>query len=419
MPQVALTDRFAAAAKPDATGRTDYFDAGIKGLALRVATGGRKAWNYLFTSPKDGKRARLTLGTYPATSLATARTKALEAKGHVEAGKDPRDVFAAQEAAAVTVKGIVESYLAKHARPNLRTAKAIERRLTKNVVPVIGSVKIAELHRRDVNRVVDPVLARNKPIEASRVFEDLRAVLRWAVKRGDLDFNPMEGMSKPRGSSPKERVLSDDEMRTLWTGLASTLPRRKTCQWIIKLLLVTGQRVGEVAGMRRDELDFEARTWSLPGARTKNGHPHLVPLSDMAVEIIEEALADADARARKRLDDPEALSIFVFPWDGGALTPHAVAQAVGRRAQLGMPAWTAHDLRRTVLTQMGKLGIPPLVRGHVANHRTITKAGVTLGVYDQWSYDGEKRQALDLWADRLQAIIAGQGADVVALKARA
>ena len=99
--------------------------------------------------------------------------------------------------------------------------------------------------------------------------------------------------------------------------------------------------------------------------------------------------------------------------------PHAVAQAVGRRAQLGMPSWTAHDLRRTVLTQMGKLGIPPLVRGHVANHRTITKAGVTLGVYDQWSYEAEKRQALDLWADRLQAIIEGKGADVLPMRREA
>ncbi|MFW6028059.1 MAG: tyrosine-type recombinase/integrase [bacterium] len=416
MPQVALTDRFAAAAKSPDGAQTDYFDAGTKGLALRVASGGRKSWTFIFTSPKDGKRARLTLGTYPATSLATARTLALEAKGHVEAGNDPRDVLASQEAAAVTVKAIVESYLAKHARPNLRTAAAIERRLNKNVVPVIGAVKIAEMHRRDVNRVVDPILARERPVEASRVFEDLRAVLRWAVKRGDLDFNPMEGMSKPRGSSPKERVLSDDEMRKLWTGLDTALPRRKACQWIIKLLLVTGQRVGEVAGMRRDELDLDARTWSLPGSRTKNGHPHLVPLSDLAVEIIEEALADADARQRKRLDDPDAVSIFVFPWGDGALTPHAVAQAVGRRAQLGMPAWTAHDLRRTALTQMGKLGIPPLVRGHVANHRTITKAGVTLGVYDQWSYEGEKREALDMWADRLQAIIAGQGAEVVPMR---
>jgi integrase len=265
--------------------------------------------------------------------------------------------------------------------------------------------------------VVDPIMARGRPVEASRVFEDFRAALRWAVKRGDLDHNPIDGMAKPSASRPRERVLSNDEIAALWAGLPTALARSKACQRIIKLCLVTGQRVGEVAGMRRDELDLQAGVWSLPGSRTKNGHAHRVPLSGLAVEIIEEALADAGADG-----------VFVFPCGDDALSPHAVARTIGRAQEasddrplgrFGIPRWTAHDLRRTALTNFAPLGIPPIVAGAVANHLSVTKATVTLKVYQQYTYEAEKRQALDRWAERLQAIIAGKGADVVPMRSKA
>jgi integrase len=416
MPRVALTDRFVARIKPDKHGRTDYFDEVTTGLALRIGEGGHRSWCFHFTSPKDGRRARYSMGTYPATSLSRARALAIEAKGFVEAGQDPRDVFAAKDAAAMTVANLVTAYLDKHVKPNLRTADALKRRFTKNVLPIIGSVKLADLHKRDVNRVTDPILARDAAMEATRVFEDLRAMLRWAVARGDLDHNSMEGMRKPAESEARERVLSDDEIRLLWNGLPSSLARSKQCQRIIKLCLVTAQRIGEVAGMRKDELDLKACVWSLPGARTKNGYPHAVPLSSLALSVIKEAISDAGKSA------------FVFPAEEGPLPPHAVARTIGRaqeadeerpEGRFGIAHWTAHDLRRTALTGMAKLGMAPIVLGHVANHRTTTKAGVTLGVYIQHGYQKEVREALELWADRLSAVIAGDtAADIVPMRRR-
>ena len=109
----------------------------------------------------------------------------------------------------MTVGSLVASYLAKHARPNLRSAPAIERRFNKNVLPIIGNVALADLHKREVNRVIDPIVERGRPVEAARCFEDLRAMFRWAVDRGDLDHSPAEGMRKPGEAKPRERVLSD------------------------------------------------------------------------------------------------------------------------------------------------------------------------------------------------------------------
>lgn len=161
--------------------------------------------------------------------------------------------------------------------------------------------------------------------------------------------------------------------------------------------------------MTRRELDLAAREWRLPAERTKNACAHVVPLSDMAVGIIKEALADAGAGAA------------VFPCGKGSLSPVAVARTILRgnnTARFGIASWSAHDLRRVALTGMARLGVAPIVLGHVANHRTTTRAGVTLAVYSHYAYDKEKREALDLWADRLAGIIAGAGAAVVPMRGR-
>jgi integrase len=249
---------------------------------------------------------------------------------------------------------------------------------------------------------VDPIVRRGRLAEACRVFEDLRSIMRWAVARGDLDRNPMDGMKKPATSRSRTRVLSDDEIRELWNDLPKTLSKSKACQRIIQLCLVTAQRVGEVSGMRRDELDLKNKLWSLPGTRTKNSFPHSVALSDLAIRIINEALAAAGNSA------------FVFPSNGDALPPMAVARTIGRaQERFGIAQWSAHDLRRTAITNMARLGVLPIVLGHVANHRTTTKAGITLGVYAHHDYSNETRQALDQWSAHLANVIKTQAAPMM------
>jgi integrase len=413
MPRVKLTDRFCAAA-PAAGTQTDYFDETVPGLALRVTAGGYRSWTFNFTSPRDQKRARATIGTYPATSLAAARGKALEARGYVQNGQDPRNVLAGQATATMTVSGLVDAYLADPEKASLRSLAEIERRLRKNVVPVIGAVKVGELRRRDVRNVTDAILRRGRKVEATRVFEDVRAMVRWAVQNEYLEANPLDGMAKPAEATASDRVLTDDEIATLWNGLPKALARSWQAQQVIRLCLVTGQRVGEVAGMRNAEVDMKAREWRLPGERTKNGHAHVVPLTDMAVKLINEAIQKTD-------EDDE----FVFPCGDAALSPVVVARAILRAnetsderplGRFGIAPWSAHDLRRTALTGMARLGVAPIVLGHVANHRSTTRAGVTLAVYSQYTYDKEKRAALELWADRLQAVVGKSGAKVVAMR---
>jgi integrase len=399
VPKVSLTEKFIAGIKPAAS-QIDYFDAKTKGLVFRVSPSGLKTWCAFYTSPKDGKRARSTLGHYPQTTLAEARARALEATGQVDEGIDPRDVGSG----AMTVGQLATSYIGRHVRPNFRRWREKERRLTANVLPVIGSLKLSDLHRREVTKVMDRIMARGARAQAAKVFKDMNAMFRWAVARGDLEHSPTDGIRPPKEGAPRARVLTDAELRQLWNALPEALPRSNATQQIIKLCLLTGQRVGEVSGMHCNELDLRARTWTIPAARSKNGHAHEVPLSDAALTVIREA-EDKD---------------FIFPdRDGDAgLTSHEVSKTI-RRAQsrFGLAQWIAHDLRRTVVTGMAGLGVSPLVLGHVVGHRSVTKAGVTLGVYNHYSYGAEKRDALELWANRLLGIVGGDAARVVRLKA--
>ena len=404
LPRIALTERFAAHARPqDGQRQTDYWDETADGLILRVSES-KKVWNFLSAMP-DGTRPRVDLGTYPATSVAMARGLAIEARGCLDRGEDPRALFGCRNAGAQTVSGLIDRYLDMYVRRHLRSASEVERRLRKNVVPVIGDVRVSELHRRDINRVIDPIVSRDAPVEAARVYEDVLALTRWALARGELDRDPTLGLRRPPAKPPRDRVLSDAEIRVLWTGLPHVLARSRSCQRIIKLALLTAQRVGEICGMRVDELDLVRGTWSIPGARTKNKRGHSVPLSQPAIAVVEEALAEAGEGAQ-----------LVFPSNGGSLPPMAVAKAIERaQSRFGLAHWTAHDLRRSALTGMARLGVAPITLAHIANHRTGTKAGMTLSVYVHDDHSAQKASALALWAQRLEGIVSG-GAAVVSLR---
>jgi integrase len=398
MPKLDLTDRFIATIKTKKI--VDYFDAKTRGLAIRIAPTGVKSWSVMFTVPGTEKRARLSLGTYPATSLARARMRAIEARGHVEQGVDPRTLRApatmVADSGPVTIAMLAKIYLVKHAA-KIKTGRELERRLRGDVLPIIGSVKLAELHRRDAHRVLDRIIERGAASSAKKTFADLRAMVRWAVARGDLDHDPLAGLKPPTTSKSRERFLDVEEIAALWPAWPNVFPAAMTLA--LKLALSTGQRIGEVCGMTLEELDLAKAVWNLPPERTKNGSAHSVPLNDMALDLI------AEAR-------PTAINGRLFQ-----LNTQRLGNLLNqRRDRLPVRDWSAHDLRRTVCTHLAEMGVSPLIIGACVNHRSLTKSGVTLGTYVRYDYAKEKRRALELWADRLSAIVTGGAANVLALQ---
>jgi integrase len=402
MPVVNFTDRFLRTLKPGASA-VEWFDEDTRGLSLKLNPGGAATWYFNYTRRADALRRRVQLGKLTALGLKDARLRATKMAGLVADGRDPAGDRRA-ERDALTVADLVDQFFDQYAKEK-RTGKRQYQMLVKDVLPIIGRSKAATVTRRDIGRITDRMAGRGVTIGASRTFEIVRKMFNWALEKGLIEQNPCLGMKKPFQTRKRERVLSSDEIRAVWNGLAEASISRDG-QQVLKLCLITGQRLGEVAGMCRDEFNFESKIWTIPSWRSKNGHAHRVPLTDIALEIIEEALSGATTE-------------FLFPGYGkdDAVKSSSVGKAVRRcSGELGVAHWTTHDLRRTAATCMADLGVVPHVIGHVLNYRTVTKASVTDQVYNRYSYDREKRAALELWSTRLAAIIAGTTAEVVSIR---
>jgi integrase len=417
-----FSDRFIACLRSAENAvQSDYFETEKKyrGLAIRVSKTGLKTWCFFYTW--EGKRVRMSIGSYPSVSVKEAHKRAIEARSYLDEcpPRDPRKEMAVNGTGAMTVAELVESYLQKRVQSKvqrkgdrqfengLRNAKKIEGMLRRNIVPIIGPIKLTDLHARNMNQVMDSILGRGKKIAAARTFQTTRAMLNWAVSRGDLDRSPMEKMERPEDSAPRDRTLSPEEIFIFWHNLHKTF-ELESVQRILKLQLVIGQRVGEICGMALTELDLEKRRlWTIPAARSKNKHAHELPLPPLAVQIIHEALNHAGGSE----------VVFPNPRTGEACTSSAVISMVsGAFRKIGIAHFSSHDLRRTCADSMADLGVPDSIIGRVLNHRSVFKATVTQKHYITRSYEREMREALELWEARLRAIIIGEPvADVIPL----
>lgn len=334
----------------DATVRLiDFFDTITKGLVLRCSVAGQKTWYVVYGPPS--KRQWLRLGAYPEIPLGGstgARQRARDTRAAVSDGGNP---VADKKAMQISqnVADLVENYIERYASTK-RSADQTARRLRKNVSDVIGDTKLSELHRRDITKCLDRIKDRGANVEANRVFSAMRAMMRWARSRGDLDVNLMDAMRAPTEECIRDRVLTANEVRIMWATLSDANMWESTRR-ILRLCLITGQRVGEICGMARAELDLERGLWAIPPERTKNGREHAVPLSGLAITIIREQIAAVEALCeRKERKSPP----YVFPASPGrraALTGGAIPKAVKRLESQPSAArqqsWALHLGRRT------------------------------------------------------------------------
>ncbi len=413
-----LTDRTIRVLKPK-TERYEVWEDGRTGLGVRVSSAGRKSWIYMYRF--DGKPRRMTLGTYPAVSLASAHVKHAQAKEALEKGSDPGTLHVERRRAernAETVQNLADEYLEKWARPRKRSAGEDERMLNKDVLPTWGKRKAKSITRRDVILLLDGIVERGSPIQANRTLAVIRKMFNFAISRDIIDATPVAMVKAPSKENQVDRVLSTDEIKTFWKGLANA-PMTPAVKLALKLQLVTAQRKGELVGARLSEFNLGEGTWTIPGERVKNGATHLVPLAPLALELIEEARAIAMEEERKRREkspgtethEPE----WLFPSSSGnrSIKPKAVNLAL-RRCLMGtkenmdptinLKYLTPHDLRRTAATGMTALGINRLVVSKILNH---VETSVT-AIYDRHTYDSEKRHALEAWAAHLEGILSGK-----------
>lgn len=367
----------------------------MPGFGLRIYASGRRQWVAQYRDG-SGRTRRATFGDPRTVSLDEARDGARKLLSRVELGSDPQ---AEKQAArrAVRLGALVEDYLVGAAqRLKPRSYAEIKRHLREHAKPLHHD-PAGDVGRAAVVKLLDSIARDKGPVAANRVRSSLSGMWVWGLRTGAIEGeNPIAIVPKPGSETPRERVLTDAELALVWKCTGGDHDHDR----IVRLLLLTGARREEVAGMEWDEI--EGSLWTLPRARSKNGLPHELPLSALA-------LAQLPASREKR--------VGVFGKRGGGFSGwsrckerlnHRITRQLreifethhGRRPNLDeVPAmaWTLHDLRRTLSTWLNENGTEPHVVEAVLNHVSGTSRRGVAGVYNKAQYREPKRDALSRW----------------------
>jgi integrase len=383
-------------------GKRDHieFDDNMSGFGLRLRNGGKQEHRSYILQYKIGpKQRRMTLGSVAKISLGEAQKRARKLFGAIADGEDPANEKAvARTQASHTFDLIAFGFLGvQQTRLKPRSFIETQRFLQKHLRP-LHRLALASISRATVAAQLRMIAKEHGPVSADRARAALSKFFSWAMGEGLAQANPVIGTNKAAGESKaRDRVLTDEELATVWIGAPENDYGR-----IVRLLILTGCRRDEIGSLRWSEIDKETRMIVLPGERTKNSRTHHVPLSKIALDIIESI--------------PRSVSRdFVFGEGKGGFSGWSKAKAA-LDTQLGLKPWRLHDLRRTASTRMADAGVPPHIIEAVINHVSGHKAGVA-GVYNRSTYENEKRAALDALSNyAMVAVAKAKGGNVERLR---
>jgi integrase len=387
MPRIRLT-KSAIDALPTPQSDVVYWDVGFPGFGVKVTPKGRKVFVVLYRTGGAGSKLRkYTIGPYGRVTLHQARVAAQKVVAAKLEGRDPaaEKREAKRRVVADRVEDLLESFIAQRLSQN-RSAGEVSRLLRREIGKAWTGKSIHEITKRDVVEVISAIEQRGAPVAANKTLKSIKTFLRWCVGRAVLDQSPAEGVPLPAKEVARDRVLDDQELGQV------ILAARKiggAYGGIVELLALTGQRREEVARLTWQELDLQQRVWTIPKSRTKNAKQHAVHLSEQSLGVL--------MRAAKR-------GLFVFSVLG-AKSFSEFSKAKCQLDQLsGVTGWRLHDLRRTSVSGMARLGVAPHVADKILNHQSGTISGVA-AVYQRHDFLSERRQALDLWGGHIGTIL--------------
>jgi integrase len=364
------------------------------GLAVRVGT----EKNFMFRYHFEGRDRWMTLGVYPAMSLSEARADKEQQRLLLKKGIDPgqrQQEKKLEYKNAPTISNLINEYWDKRLS-SLKSGPATRRLLEKDLAKPWGQRKVSSIKTRDIVLLLDNV-AERAPVTRNRLHTAINGLFTFAVSRGIVDISPCANISRV-DEQTRDRVLADDEIVLLWKTLDlenKTIDIYPLTKLLLKMILLTGQRPGEVAGMTIDEVSEidGAPWWKIPANRMKTKTPHDVPLNDMAMDTVNTAIKLSGG------------SRFVFRSSfkkDAPISVRAVSRAVVRHlSDMKLDKFTPHDLRRTCRTGLAKLGVSDIAAEKVLSHRL---QGV-LGIYNRAGYEQERLAALRLWEDYIQSIV--------------
>jgi integrase len=387
MPRIRLT-KSAIDALPTPQSDVVYWDVGFPGFGVKVTPKGRKVFVVLYRTGGAGSKLRkYTIGPYGRVTLHQARVAAQKVVAAKLEGRDPaaEKREAKRRVVADRVEDLLESFIAQRLSQN-RSAGEVARLLRREVGKAWSGKSIHEISKRDVVEVISAVEQRGAPVAANKTLKSIKTFLRWCVGRAVLDQSPAEGVPLPAKEVARDRVLDDQELAQV---ILAAREVGGPYAGIVELLALTGQRREEVARLSREELDLEQRVWTIPKSRTKNAKAHVVHLSEQSIDVLK--------RAHRR--GPLVFSPL------GTKPFQEFSRAKSVLDQLsGVSGWRLHDLRRTCVSGMARLGVAPHVADKVLNHQSGTISGVA-AVYQRHEFLAERQAALDLWGAHIGQLL--------------
>jgi integrase len=399
-----LDDRSAAGLElPSGKRELIVFDEDLPGFGIRLREGGKRTWILQYRIGKKQRRKTLGAAT-KAMNAAKARAAADKDLARVKLGGDPQAQKVEQRARAIeTFDAVAARFLKRqHARLKPRSYEQITTHLTKHWAPFKG-LPVHEITRRHVATQLGKIAEERGPFAANRARTTLSSFFAWAIGAGLVDANPVVGTNRAADENQRDRVLDDAELVEVWNACRDDDHGR-----IVKLLMLTGARRDEVGWMTKAEISLSDRKWNIESKRTKNKRPHEVPLSGLAIGLLEEAINLEGRGGREHIfgDGARAKGSADRGFSGWSKAKRSLDERIERiGARRKCSPWVLHDIRRTVATRMGELGVLPHAVEAVLNHISGHKAGVA-GVYNRALYSAEKRQALDVWGAHMEALIA-------------
>jgi integrase len=411
--------------KPPGKAFIPFKEAGRRGFLLRAYAGGARVFFYQYSWRGRTEFLKLREWSKGSNALADAHREHAAALDLYIRGINPkeerereartREVHEQHELAVsgVTVRNVIAEWGWHYARPERKHPREGIRLLKVYLAKPWKGRPVRDLVKRDAVLLLDRVKAR-APVMANRVYNLGLQAFNFAIKRDLISNNPFLGIGRPGGDEPpRDRKLNADEVRVFWSALATEDAQISApVRLALKLILVTAQRPGEVAGAEWSEIDTEAALWTIPANKSKNGRAHRAPLSDLALELI------AELRGLAK-DRPHLLpSVHSKLKRDESLSQRALSRALKNNHDkagklFGLEAFTPHDLRRTAASMMTTLGIQRLHVSKILNH---TDQDITGAVYDLNDYGPEKTLALTTWADHLRAVIAGKTGKVTPIR---
>lgn len=398
-----LTDKFIKNIKVQGI---RYEIADTNGLSIRVSPYGKITFQTRFRF--NGKAQRVDYGSYPEISLAKARELNQITKNKIALEINPiqeKKIKKIEDERAINVENLYKEFIKKEIRGRLKIKRPeyVENILSKNIIPFVGNMKIRDIKSRDIISLIEKIVERGSPVMANRTSTIVKQMFNFAESRGWIEKNPCSSLTRTSiggKEKPRETFLSYQEIWKFWHGIENTniCPQLK---FGLKLLLITGQRRGELIFGKWENVNLEKLRWTIPAALSKNGKEHIVHISPLANQLFTQLM---------NLKQNDYIVPSIQADSDKPISERAINRAVARfRIELDLPKLTPHVLRHTFSTHLSGLKIPPHIIEKLLNHQL----GGMLAVYNHHNYFSERKDALNSWSELIVTIVSTENCEAV------